>query len=468
MSSPAMENKFLQTYALNEGKRCNIHTPASVEDLSLLLKNFQKEERSFSLLGGRNSFGDVFIPSGNDAVDLTGLPKRISLNQGTVTVDAAVNSFELWRYLKGSDFYIPAQAGSYLNTLGGDISANVNGKDSWKRGNFYNNIISIKVLLASGEIMEVNKHEPELFNSVVGGLGLIGIILSAELKLQPKISDKLLCRRIATRNISETIVCFKELQEDQIDFAYAWTDCLAKGKDFGRSVINTARFVEGNNFSDAGPSTEGSETIFGLKDDLFWGGIRNTWGLLQKIKLDTPVMKAFNSLRYSYLKRKADSEVIKNYSEYQFPVWNVLPNWNKRFIPRGMQELQCLFGFETFEAALRQLIKQCHKHGVCPELCAIKRHKPDNSFLSFSGDGLSCTINYDRNNNTDKELYTLERELIETVIKFGGKVYLAKFPYLNREELRAMYPAFDKFRKIKLQYDPRLVLMSAAWQRWMS
>jgi len=98
-------------------------------------------------------------------------------------------------------------------------------------------------------------------------------------------------------------------------------------------------------------------------------------------------------------------------------------------------------------------------------LAAIRKHKADEAFLSFAADGLSTTLNYDRFGRTDDEIYRMERKLIETVIKYKGKVYLAKFPYITSEELKEMYPNVDSFLNQKKIYDPENRLVSSASAR---
>ena len=52
------------------------------------------------------------------------------------------------------------------------------GKDTFKFGNFGENIIELEVILASKKTIKCSKTKnTEIFKSIVGGLGLIGIII---------------------------------------------------------------------------------------------------------------------------------------------------------------------------------------------------------------------------------------------------------------------------------------------------
>ncbi|HRG87900.1 MAG TPA: FAD-binding protein [Chitinophagales bacterium] len=452
----------LTTYALNANKPCTVYKPASQQELSNILSGLYSKGEPVSIIGGRNSFGDVFFPAGHTAIDVSDMPTGITINNNTATamVDCGVKAIDLADKLQQSGYYLPAQSGSYLNTPGGDISANVNGKDSWKHGNFYHQVNSLTIMLASGNTVTVDKSSPELFNTITGGLGMGGIILSAVLQLKKQPANALLCQTIASNNLDETIHTLKNLQPATTDFAYAWVDALAKGKTLGRAIVETATFATTH-----GQVITHKPGLLSKSDDWFWKMIRTGRQVAHVTRTDKQLLSCFNYLRYQYLKANNHRPVYKDYITYQYPISNILPNWNKQFAPRGMQEVHCLFGFEKFEQAFLQLVNVCNKHGIYPELCAIRRHIPDNGYLSFSGDGLSVTINYDRNGRGDEQLYKLERELAATVIKNEGKIYLAKFPYLLADEVAAMYPYFAQFKKVKQQIDPAGFFKTTIWNR---
>ncbi len=455
-----MRTEFISTYVYNAGKTCTVYTPQSVSELSALLQRLKQEGNSASILGGRNSFGDVFLPASNECIDISGLNRSIAFSESSVRVGSGVRSFELLEQLLERDLYLPAMTGSYLNTIGGDISANVNGKDSWKTGNYYYNIESVQLMCADGTIARISNKDAELFNAVVGGLGVAGIILEAELKLIKRESNNVLCQRIVTRNINDTIRAFEALKVEGVDFAYAWVDGISKGANFGKGAVEIAKFVDGPR--DIGLiGRVDNKKVYGLKDSFFWGAIRGGWKVAHKLGLDKAAFAAFNSMRYSWLKNATNMET-KPFSTYQFPIAGLLPNWNKRFIPNGLQEIQCFFSFAVFEEAFRKLVECCSRFDVYPELCAIRRLKADDAYLSFSGDGLCVTIDYDCNNRDPEKLYKMQRALAETVIKYSGKIYLSKFPYLTAEECAAMYPKINAFKEVKKQLDPNGVFQSAA------
>lgn len=453
----------IHSYGYNARKQATVVTCNSYGELAALVCNATGDGSGISILGGRNSFGDVFIPAANRAVDVSGFDKILHFDaeQHTITVQCGVRAHTLSLWAMQHGYYLPATSGSPYNTIAGDISSNINGKDSWKYGNYYYNVVSLKLMTAAGDIMTVRK-EDALFNAIAGGLGMLAIILEATLKLIPRKATAVETRRIVTRDLPGAIGVFKEIKEAETDFCYAWIDTTCAAGNLGRAIIETGRLtdktVEGN--TGYTPRTH----IAGVPEDTFWYLIRNTWSILQKAGIDRPAMQLLNSLRYNSLKRETHNHIVALY-EYQYPAMNAIPNWNKRFVKRGMQEIQCLFSIEVFETALRKVLSICNRHKLYPELCAIRKHKHDAAYLSFSGNGLSFTINYDRNNRSDEKLYRFEREVIAMVINYSGKIYLSKFPYISPEECKAMYPDMDKFTNSKKQIDPANIFATQASQR---
>ena len=75
--------------------------------------------------------------------------------------------------------------GSLDVTIGGCIGNDVHGKDTFKFGNFGENVIEIEVILSDKKIIKCSREvNEEIFKSVIGGLGLIGIITKVKLKLK--------------------------------------------------------------------------------------------------------------------------------------------------------------------------------------------------------------------------------------------------------------------------------------------
>jgi FAD/FMN-containing dehydrogenase len=68
-------------------------------------------------------------------------------------------------------------------TVGGTIAVNAHGIDH-RVGAIVSTIRSLRVMLSDGTLLKVSRHrEPELFRSIVGGYGLLGVIVDADIEV---------------------------------------------------------------------------------------------------------------------------------------------------------------------------------------------------------------------------------------------------------------------------------------------
>lgn len=420
------------------------------------------------MMGGGNSFGDVFIPRESTVIDCTGLHAILEHNaaNGRTVVECGVRSGPLSAQLLQSGYYLSGSAGSLTNTVAGDMASNVNGKDSWKDGNYESNVEAFDLLTASGETIHVDNQSPELRNGTLGGLGMLGII--TRIHLTPKLapSNHLIVNRAATASLSETINTFVELNDAECDFVYAWVDVLGSTPTIGRAVIEKACFDRDMKAKLRSNAFQPKQGIMGFSDDQFWAIYRGAQSLLRTMGIDCSVAQRVNAMHYHAAKLASGTQAGIPLPTYQYPMLKALPNWNKGISGKGMQEVQLLFGPQVFEAAFMDILAVLKKYNVYPLICAIRRHRADHGLLSFSGDGLSFTVNYDRISLRDEATcYRMERELMATTIRYSGKVYLSKFPYVTRDECATMYPALGRMSALKARLDPNNLFASNASHR---
>ena len=101
-------------------------------------------------------------------------------------------------------------------------------------------------------------------------------------------------------------------------------------------------------------------------------------------------------------------------------------------------------------------------------ICGVKRQRKDRGILTFSDDGINMTFNYflrDRRTAHHERFYI---EMLDQVAKYGGKVYLAKHPYLPTEYFTQFYPRYKEFLAIKDKIDPNHFFWSDAAERLFS
>ena len=115
--------------------------------------------------------------------------------------------------------------------------------------------------------------------------------------------------------------------------------------------------------------------------------------------------------------------------------------------------------------AFSTLISTSKNYHREPWICGIKRHKNDSSFLSFAEDGLSITINFPLKNFEKSNKEKFLEDLLNTILEFNGKLYLAKHSFLPKWAFQKMYPEYKKMLELKAKYDPDGLFYSDATKR---
>jgi FAD/FMN-containing dehydrogenase len=135
--------------------------------------------------GARHSMGGQAFRRGGIMLDMRGL-NRIEPHpeRSTVTVGAGASWHDIQKAIH-PHFAVKAMQSTDIFTVGGSISVNAHGMDH-HAGAIMDSIRSLRILLADGRIVTASHDEnPDLFRLAVGGYGLFGIILTAELEVVP-------------------------------------------------------------------------------------------------------------------------------------------------------------------------------------------------------------------------------------------------------------------------------------------
>ncbi len=124
-------------------------------------------------------------------------------------------------------------------TIGGAIASDIHGKNHHVEGSFGNHVRRMSLLLADGSIVELSPtSRADLFWATLGGMGLTGIVLEATFALLPIETN--LCRvdTVRTRDLDHV---FELMEQGDSEYRYsvAWVDLLARGRNFGRSVLTS-------------------------------------------------------------------------------------------------------------------------------------------------------------------------------------------------------------------------------------
>ena len=203
----------------------------------------------------------------------------------------------------------------------------------------------------------------------------------------------------------------------------------------------------------AGKFLRNQSKIGSFSPETFWSLFKHIWG-----------NRTCNVLnQYYFYLSKLKKEIVP-FPEFQYP-HSARPKFNLLYYPTGFFEFHTVFPKKSSVEAFSRLILISKNYHREPWICGVKRHKSDSSFLSFSEDGLSITMNFPLKNfkKSDKEKFS--EEILNTILEFNGKIYISKHSFLPKLAFEKMYPEYKKMLGLKAKYDADGLFYSDATKR---
>jgi len=453
------KQKIITGFGLFKSAKAFVAEPKNLKDLEESLDFAQQKKFKIAIQGGGNSYGDVFF-NNQLVIDTKHLNSIKSFDQenGIITVEPGLRIGDLLGVIMPHNWILVGLSGSINDVVGGMLSTNTHGKDTWKNGNFSQNIISFKIMFANGTIKEIRKSDDtELFNSIVGGLGFLGLITEIKLKLKPTPSYMVEHKLQRISNFDMLIDFFYSLEENGSEYAHALLNPFITGKNMGQGTADSCRFVDKKNCSN-----EEFKEFLVKKPSVYMLKPKNFWSLC-KLFWNNNTNHLFCNIKYRKTPSSYNNNIVP-FPKFQYP-HSAKPNFNLLFTPSGFFEIQTIFPKDIAIQAFKELMLLGQRYKLYPFICGIKRHKSDSTYLSFANDGLSIAWNFSLNGITSKQRDEYCKELINVVLTHNGKTYLAKHPYFTKDDFHSMYPNYKKVLEMKTKYDPDCLFSSGATQR---
>src|SRR5205823_3417611 len=134
--------------------------------------------------GQGRSYGDSCLNDGGTLLRAAGLDRFISFESGVLRCEAGVTLREILEFAVPRGYFLPVVPGTKHVSVGGAIANDIHGKNHHRAGTFGRHVRRLELLRSDGSRAEVSAGD-ELFNATVGGLGLTGLIIWAEIALRP-------------------------------------------------------------------------------------------------------------------------------------------------------------------------------------------------------------------------------------------------------------------------------------------
>jgi decaprenylphospho-beta-D-ribofuranose 2-oxidase len=439
----------LRGWGGGEGVPVDVLRARSVEDLLTGLEFARAPRRNTPgaiVRGLGRSYGDAAQLSNGLVIDTNEL-KGIELDRrrGVVTVGAGVTLAELLDRLVPEGWLVPVLPGTQHVTVGGAIASDIHGKNHGVAGTFGAHVHSLRLLSASGDVLELRPGD-ELFGATLGGMGLTGIITSAQVALRAVSGPLLSVDSDRVQTLDEAL---EVLSSPGGSYRVAWLDLL--GARSGRGIVTRAEPVAGTS---VGPTQtqrphRTSDPRATVKAR---ARVPERWpaGLLSPT-----TVRAFNEFRFRAAPR-LQREHLEPIGAHMFPL-DKLDAWPRLYGPGGFLQYQLVVP-RAAEHVLQAVIEHLRRARVPCYLAVLKDFGPANAApLSFPIAGWTLALDLPRNaGGLDAALDYCD----ELVAGGGGRVYLAKDARLRPSAVDAMYPRLGEWRAIRDRADPERVWRS--------
>ena len=185
------------------------------------------------------SYGDAATNAGRQVLGLTRLDAYLAFDEasGRLTCEAGVSLAQIIKHFAPRGWFPMITPGTKFVTIGGSIANDVHGKAHHVQGSFSNSVDELTLLLANGDVVRASREEnPELFWATFGGMGLLGIVLTATIRLRRIETTFFRQRSFVVKNLEEMLAVLAE-QDRAFPYSVATIDVFATGKRLGRGVV---------------------------------------------------------------------------------------------------------------------------------------------------------------------------------------------------------------------------------------
>jgi decaprenylphospho-beta-D-ribofuranose 2-oxidase len=389
--------------------------------------------------------GDAPVASA-DVADVADVADQAGV--ATVTAEAGCTLGQLLAAIEPAGWVLPVVPGTQHVTVGGAIAADIHGKNHGAVGTFGRHVRSLGLLTADGEVTEISRHsDGELFGATLGGMGLTGVVVWAQIELAPVRSAAL---AVDSERVQSLDHAFAALLAPGGPHRVAWLDLL--GPRPVRGIVTRAEQL----LEDPGARRRAGRSRFAAADahctvkarlsvPEWWPG-----GILRPA-----IVRAYNAYRFHSVPRRQVG-ARESFGAHMFPLDGV-DSWPRLYGRQGFVQYQLVVP-RGAERALESLLALLRRSEVPCYLAVLKDFGPANGApLSFPIAGWTLALDLPR---AAAGLDELLSRFDEVVAGAGGRVYLAKDSHLRPQTLAAMYPRLDEWRAVRDRVDPQ--------RRWCS
>jgi FAD/FMN-containing dehydrogenase len=434
----------------------------SVDEIRSGLELARANGLKLSIAGARHSMGGHAFSKDALVLDMTRF-NAMSLDEGAKVL--TVQSGATWHDIQNRlhpKYAVKAMQSTDIFTVGGSIAVNAHGMDH-QVGAVGRTIRSMRVMLPDGSIQRVSRTEnPELFNLVVGGYGLFGIVLDVELETTDNVV-------YATGRQIVDYRAFPDL------FATELANDRALGLFYGHLSTSPGSLLEEMilyRYTEVGPAQVDLPPlgeVSGTKLRRFMLNFSKLGELPMRLKwlaekyveprmesCTVPRTQAMGQGEACLLSRNEPMHDSVPYLRNNLPAdTDILQEY---FIPREQ--------FVPFVDGLRRIVRENRTNLLNASVRVV--HREDN-FLTYAPTDVFAVVLYVNQPTTDaghQAMGKQTRETIDLALRVNGTFFLPYQLHATPEQLERAYPMLGELFAAKRRYDPQAILTNTFYERY--
>lgn len=416
----------------------------STESVRAALGRAADTKRRVAMAGARHSQGGHIAYARGITLDMRGFNRvlRVDPERKTALVQPGATWDDVQRAANPLGLAVAVQQSSNIFTVGGSIAVNCHGRDP-RYGCLVETLREITLMLADGRIVTAGRTEnPELFAATVGGYGLTGVVLQAQIELQ---DDHWLDKRVTVLALDEYVPWLTERV-----VATSRTQAPVE-LHFARPSIRSSDLLERIVAVDYVRVPADEAPRISLRDER-GVGLKKA---LMTLSRSGETGKALRwHLQEAFGDRPGSSQRISRNNamrpEVRFLEYRARTNTDilqEYFLP--------LREFPGFVRGLKRIVQRRRVNLLSATLRAVKRDGI--TVLGYArGEMIAVVlyVNVPRSDAGARESAAWTRELVDLTLAANGTYYLPYQRWPTREQFVKCYPGTSKFLAVKRQWDP--------------
>jgi FAD/FMN-containing dehydrogenase len=456
-----VQNFINDASCLNKTRIYGIVKVKTVEDVRASIEFARANHLKVSVAGQRHSMGGQTFSKDGLVLDMRDF-NAITLDRSrkVVHVQSGATWAQIQQLVDKEGLSVQAMQSINIFTVGGSLSVNAHGI-AHRPGPVASTVRSLRVMLANGEIRNASPTEnPELFRLALGGYGLFGVILDADIQLT-----------------DNEVYSLETHEMDYSDFpAYYRThvaDDATVGLMYGRISISPTSYLRetaihiyrrtqfNGQIPPIQPSTHDRLDRFVInfsKTGAFGRWVR--WTLEKHFG---PKLHACLSRNQATVQKEAclvsrneEMNDSMGYLKNRLHDTDILQEY---FIPRDQMQ--------QFVDGLRSIVRQDGSNLLNVTIRSVDADHV--TALPYAKQDMFAFVLYFNQKLTKEQSEMLRKttiDLVNLAISLSGTYYLPYQLYYSSQQLRKAYPEIDAFFAAKKMYDPDGLFSSKFYEKY--